>query len=254
MRLPRLTYGNVVSTLALFIALSGVSYAATKIKVPKNSVGSKQIKRSAVTSSKIKNNTITSNDIKAGAIAGDRINIGSLGTVPRAASAGTADNWVDAATPVVKRVNPSADNPSDAVARTAATPIELVSHGAVSIYGKCFTSAGNLYAETFAATSQDGAMLTRGIGAPMVGNPYLNTGTGETARTVVQATAGSGSVSPGGGPPFMGQTVAIGPDGKGFDASVQTYAKNGDIIFGNGPYGVGQVCLFAANGTKFNLG
>jgi hypothetical protein len=39
----RLTYANVMATLALFIALGGTSYAA--LTLPKNSVGSKQIRR-----------------------------------------------------------------------------------------------------------------------------------------------------------------------------------------------------------------
>jgi len=38
----RLTYANVVATLALFLALGGVSYAA--VAIPNNSVGSAQIK------------------------------------------------------------------------------------------------------------------------------------------------------------------------------------------------------------------
>ena len=48
--LPRLTYSNVVATLAIFIALGGISYAATNLS--KNSVGTKQIKGNAVTAKK----------------------------------------------------------------------------------------------------------------------------------------------------------------------------------------------------------
>ncbi len=58
----RLTYSNVVASLALFIALGGVSYAAAKL--PKNSVGSTQIKKNAVTGSKVKNSSLTGSDIK----------------------------------------------------------------------------------------------------------------------------------------------------------------------------------------------
>jgi hypothetical protein len=47
----RLTYANVMSTVAAFIALGGVSYAATQI--PSNSVGTKQIKNRAVTKRKL---------------------------------------------------------------------------------------------------------------------------------------------------------------------------------------------------------
>ena len=51
--LNRLSYANVVATLALFIALGGTSYAA--LKLPKNSVGSTQIKTGAVHTGEIAN-------------------------------------------------------------------------------------------------------------------------------------------------------------------------------------------------------
>ena len=53
MRLVRekFTFANVVACLALFVALGGVSYAA--LQLPKNSVGSKQLKKKAVTPAKL---------------------------------------------------------------------------------------------------------------------------------------------------------------------------------------------------------
>jgi hypothetical protein len=48
----KLTYANVVATLALFVAVAGgTAFAATQL--PKNSVGSKQIKKAAVTPAKL---------------------------------------------------------------------------------------------------------------------------------------------------------------------------------------------------------
>ncbi|HKP88677.1 MAG TPA: hypothetical protein VJT75_01765 [Thermoleophilaceae bacterium] len=43
---PRLTYANVISTIALFIALGGVSVAVTSL--PNNSVGARQLKTDSV--------------------------------------------------------------------------------------------------------------------------------------------------------------------------------------------------------------
>src|SRR5262249_24703864 len=74
----RLSYANVVATLALVLALGGVSWAATKL--PKNSVGTKQIKNNAVTGAKVKKHTLT----------GKNINLNKLGTVPSAKSATSA--------------------------------------------------------------------------------------------------------------------------------------------------------------------
>src|SRR3954468_11280398 len=47
----RLTYANVMSTLAVFIVLGGGAYAATKL--PKNSVGTAQLKNKSVTKAKL---------------------------------------------------------------------------------------------------------------------------------------------------------------------------------------------------------
>lgn len=80
-----LTYANVVSTLCLFLLLGGGAYAA--IKLPKNSVGTKQIKNGAVTGIKIRKRTII----------GTNINLAKLGTVPSAAQANTAMTATNAA-------------------------------------------------------------------------------------------------------------------------------------------------------------
>lgn len=65
MRKPRvrITYANVVATLALFVTLGGVSYAA--VKLPKNSVGPAQIKKNAVSGVKVRNGSLTLADFKA---------------------------------------------------------------------------------------------------------------------------------------------------------------------------------------------
>jgi hypothetical protein len=49
----KLTYANVVATLALFLVLAGGTAFAASEMLPKNSVGSKQIKKAAVTPAKL---------------------------------------------------------------------------------------------------------------------------------------------------------------------------------------------------------
>jgi hypothetical protein len=68
----------VVACLALLVALGGTGYAA--IKLPANSVGTKQLKRGAVTGVKVKSNTLT----------GTHVNESRLGPVPSATSATSA--------------------------------------------------------------------------------------------------------------------------------------------------------------------
>jgi len=69
----RLTYSNVIASLALFIALGGAAVAATKL--PRNSVGPNQIKQGAVTAAKIRKQAVTSAKLATGAVT-----IGKLGT------------------------------------------------------------------------------------------------------------------------------------------------------------------------------
>jgi Collagen triple helix repeat (20 copies) len=64
-RLPnKLTYSKVVSTLCLFLLLGGVAYAA--IKIPKNSIGTSQLKNEAVTAAKVKSGSLLANNFAAG--------------------------------------------------------------------------------------------------------------------------------------------------------------------------------------------
>ena len=91
----RLTYANVVATLALCIAVGGASaFAATQL--PKNSVTAKQIKNNAVTAAKIKNEAVTTAKLKNDAITGAKVQPGSIdaadlaaGTIPAPVNAYT---------------------------------------------------------------------------------------------------------------------------------------------------------------------
>ena len=59
--MERLNYANVTATLALFLALGGTSYALT---LPRNSVGSKQIRARAVGASEIHSGAVRSSAVR----------------------------------------------------------------------------------------------------------------------------------------------------------------------------------------------
>jgi hypothetical protein len=63
----RLTYANVMATIAVFVALGGSSYAA--ITLTRGSVKGKHIAKNAVTSPKVKNGSLRKKDFRAGALA-----------------------------------------------------------------------------------------------------------------------------------------------------------------------------------------
>jgi hypothetical protein len=67
---PRLSYANVVSSLALFIALGGTGYAVTQL--PRNSVGNRQLKSNAVSSGKIRARAVQRSDLAPNARIGAR--------------------------------------------------------------------------------------------------------------------------------------------------------------------------------------
>ena len=57
-----LTFANVMSVVAVFIALGGASYAA--VNLPKNSVGTKQLKGKSVGTKQLKGKSVNSNKVK----------------------------------------------------------------------------------------------------------------------------------------------------------------------------------------------
>jgi hypothetical protein len=72
----RLTYANVMSSIAVFLVLGGAAFAATQL--PRNSVGTKQLKAGAVTTAKLHSNAVTRAKIKGGAVDGSKIADGSV--------------------------------------------------------------------------------------------------------------------------------------------------------------------------------
>jgi hypothetical protein len=74
-RLPQLSYSNVIATLALFIALGGAAVAAG---LPKNSVGSNQLKRGAVTAAKLKKAAVTSGKLAPKAVIAGKLGPNSV--------------------------------------------------------------------------------------------------------------------------------------------------------------------------------
>jgi hypothetical protein len=85
MQLRRPSPALVISLISLMVALGGVGYAA--VKLPKNSVGTKQVKKNAITTAKIKKDAVTGAKVKAGSLTGADIDLNSLGTVPSANAA-----------------------------------------------------------------------------------------------------------------------------------------------------------------------
>lgn len=93
----RLTYANVMSTIAVFLVVAGGS-ALAATQLGKNTVGTKQLKKEAVTTAKVKPGAITESRIGNGSITGQKLGAGAVGASNLAAnsvgSSAIADNAV----------------------------------------------------------------------------------------------------------------------------------------------------------------
>jgi hypothetical protein len=73
----RMSFANVTSTLALFLALGGTSYAAATL--PSNSVGKAQIKTNAVGKSEAAANSVGTSELRNSGVAAADIKSGAVG-------------------------------------------------------------------------------------------------------------------------------------------------------------------------------
>ena len=81
----RLTFANVVSVLALFVALGGSSYAAIKVT-------GKNVKNSSLTGADIRNSSLTSSDVKNRSLLARDFKTGQLPAGPRGADGANGTN------------------------------------------------------------------------------------------------------------------------------------------------------------------
>lgn len=96
----RLTYANLMSSIAVFLVVAGGS-ALAATQLAKNSVGTKQLKNNAVTTAKIKSSAVTGGKIANGAVTSSKLGGGAVGASNLAADSVTgaaiADNAVSGA-------------------------------------------------------------------------------------------------------------------------------------------------------------
>lgn len=73
---PRLSYANVIASIALFVALGGAAVAAG---LPRHSVGPKQLKRGAVTTRAIKKGAVTSGKLATKSVVAGKLGPNAVG-------------------------------------------------------------------------------------------------------------------------------------------------------------------------------
>jgi hypothetical protein len=143
----KVTYANVMATVAVFVALGGTSYAA--MKLPANSVGSGQLKESSVGTGKLKGAAVTAPKIAKEAVNGSKIALSTLGTVPSATVATTAKdaNTVGglSALQILSQASSDAATKANQATNTAVTKATNISKlacptGTTASSGVCFSA------------------------------------------------------------------------------------------------------------------
>jgi hypothetical protein len=146
----RLTYANVMASIAVFLVLGGgAAFAAGKLA--KNSVGTKQLKNNAVTTKKIKNNAVT----------GAKVKESSLGEVPSATNAGNAGNANTVGGNAVKKMFYAANE--NAAAQTV-----------LSLNGLTLTASCPSGTPVIIATTSVGEAMIHSGGTNLGNEPFYN--------------------------------------------------------------------------------
>jgi hypothetical protein len=89
LRIGRPSPAMIVAVLALVMASIGTGIAA--FQLPRNSVGTKHIRKNAVKVNEIAKNAVTGAKVRRGTLTGADINLSKLGVVPDASHAAVAD-------------------------------------------------------------------------------------------------------------------------------------------------------------------
>jgi hypothetical protein len=100
----RITYANVMSTIAVFLVVAGGSALAAGT-LGKNTVGTKQLKNNAVTGAKIKNAAVAGGKLANGAVTSAKLGGGAVGAGNLAANAVTGAAIADGAVSGAKIAN-----------------------------------------------------------------------------------------------------------------------------------------------------
>jgi hypothetical protein len=120
-RRPRLTYANVIATLALILAIGGTSYAAV-------SINGKNLKNRSVAGKKLKKNTVTGTEVRES----------KLGKVPTATLADRAAQADNAATADTAAGSTTSANASKLGGQTPESYRVACPGGMIRVLDECF--------------------------------------------------------------------------------------------------------------------
>jgi hypothetical protein len=204
----RLTYANVVATLALFIALGGTSVAASSL------ISGSKIKKASIPGDRLKKHTLTST----------QVDVAKLGTVPAAVHATAADAAGHASTADTAGSAAHATVADTTASATRATAADTAGHASDA------DTLGGLAASAFTRTErfQVGSADSRSTTAQtLLDYPDINLrvetdGAADFDTSVIVHNTGSGTLQlvgdSGGGNIFAGQKATINEGNTGLNS------------------------------------
>ncbi|HEX6582532.1 MAG TPA: hypothetical protein VF056_02945 [Thermoleophilaceae bacterium] len=227
----------VISMIALFVSLSGVSYGVAtgfidsrelknneirSLDIRNNQVRSIDLRNNEVRGIDIRNSTVQGRDIALNTVTGEDLNETTIGKVPSATSADTAASATTATT--AQGVSTLKVIPRTAVPESAGVAlVPLATQGPLTLLAQCGTGGVETIAELFVETSEDNSASGGEATAPVDDvvprlNPDLDASDNEiTIMALNDPVGGERSVT-------VAQVFASAPSGKGFTGQMAMYA------------------------------
>jgi hypothetical protein len=226
----------VISMVALFVSLSGVSYGVAtgfidsrEIKnneirsrdIRNNEVRTRDLRNNEIRGIDIRNSTVQGRDIALNTVTGDDVNETTLGKVPNAGAADTATSATNATT--AGSVSTLKIIPATTVAQ-GAQPVTLATHGPLTLSGEC--AAGAIPRLSVSTTENDSAAT--GTSTPIhPGGPPVYSAEGSQDADLDSADGRVEIAELSAGMAIRGYTVttasAFAPSGKGFSGAVALF-------------------------------
>jgi hypothetical protein len=158
----------VISSIALFVALGGTTYAATSL--PRNSVGTEQLQKNAVTRAKIRNRAVTAAKINTDGLTVPNALFALATNVAQVAHTAISAGFATNATQATSATN--ATNATTAATANALAGVEIVNGPSTSI----------------PAGGQADQTVTCPAGMVAIGGGQVNSSSGTTDTTVEQGS------------------------------------------------------------------
>ena len=189
----RLTYANVMATVAVFLALGGVSYAA--VSLPRGSVGREQLRKDSVTKSRIARKSVGRSELRRRGVTKGSLSSWIRRQLRRRAKTGAtgprgATGARGPAGAAARRVRYSA------AASATPDPVTALDLNALRLTTSCDQDGGTTMLN-FSVRSADGATLEETITVDVGSDPTNPPGSASTANLRINLPAGT-TVPPGG--------------------------------------------------------